>query len=241
MDEIVDFVDKNADKFSADPFADSWIYVYTFQFKIIPSSLLMNFILVIVAVLITSPLVLRQPMAVLQLVFTIILIDVELFGCVYAFNLQVNSFSALSLIMAVGLVVDYNAHITHAFFVTDPEDTKVERMRIAMSQMGRSVFMGGITSLLGLVPLAFSSCEVFRVFFKMTLAIVVLGLVHGIVLGPVILMTIPFKTPPGEFEAHKKWLGIKAEKISEKMKSKRDSRTKSVDAEKEAAISNNDI
>ena len=34
MDEIVDFVDKNADKFSADPFADSWIYVYTFHLSV---------------------------------------------------------------------------------------------------------------------------------------------------------------------------------------------------------------
>lgn len=68
--------------------------------------------------------------------------------------------------MAVGLVVDYNAHITHAYFMGDPNEDRITRMRLASKSMGRSVLMGGLTSLLGLIPLAFSRCEVFRVFFQ---------------------------------------------------------------------------
>jgi predicted RND superfamily exporter protein len=48
----------------------------------------------------------------------------------------------------------------------DPNEDRITRMRLASKSMGKSVLMGGLTSLLGLIPLAFSRCEVFRVFFQ---------------------------------------------------------------------------
>jgi len=57
--------------------------------------------------------------------------------------LKVNSLTTLGLVMAVGLVVDYNAHITHCFFMADPTLARVERLSVAMKTMGKSVLMGG--------------------------------------------------------------------------------------------------
>jgi Niemann-Pick C1 protein len=47
--------------------------------------------------------------------------------------------------------------------------------------------MGGITTFLGTVPLAFSSSEIFTSVFIAFIALVVLGITHGLILLPVIL------------------------------------------------------
>ncbi|GMI44612.1 hypothetical protein TrCOL_g347 [Triparma columacea] len=178
MEEIVKLCDDYTGFGDKVPFADSWIYVYVYQFVIFFSELMTNFGLVLVAVLIVSPIVLKQPVATFMLIVTVAMIDTELFGMIHIYGDNVNSFTGLGLIMAVGLAVDYNAHIIHAFFSNDPELDRHDRLRLTMKQMGKSVALGGLTTLCGLLPLAGSQCEVFRVFCKMTLAIIILGLMQ---------------------------------------------------------------
>ena len=207
MEEIVKLCDSYTGFGAKVPFADSWIYVYVYQFVIFFSELMTNFGLVLVAVLIVSPIVLKQPIATLLLIVTVAMIDTELFGMIHIYGDNVNSFTGLGLIMAVGLVVDYNAHIIHAFFSNDPELDRQDRLRLTMKQMGKSVALGGLTSLIGLLPLAGSQCEVFRVFFKMTLAIIILGMLHGLIFMPALLVTLPIPTPPALIVSHKKYRG----------------------------------
>ena len=212
MNQIVDLCNAYTGFEGKKVFADSWIYVYVYQFVVFFEELMTNFGLVLVAVLITSPVVLKQPIAVLLLVVTVAMIDTELYGVVYLYGDNVNSLTGLGLVMAVGLVVDYNAHICHAFFAnSDPELTNVERLRLTMKQMARSVFFGGMTSLLGLLPLAFSRCEVFRVFFKMVLAIILLGLAHGLIFMPAMLAAmlaaLKIEPPKGIVSAKEKQRG----------------------------------
>jgi Niemann-Pick C1 protein len=56
--------------------------------------------------------------------------------------------------------------------------------------MGSSILIGGISTFLGILPLAFSSSEIFTTIFLTFLGLVVLGCGHGLILVPVILSTI---------------------------------------------------
>eukprot|EP00978_Attheya_sp_CCMP212_P025420 scaffold81728_cov47-Attheya_sp.AAC.1 len=56
--------------------------------------------------------------------------------------------------------------------------------------IGTSVFIGGTTTLLGVVPLAFSTLEVFCNMFVLFLGLVTLGMGHGLILMPVLLSLI---------------------------------------------------
>jgi predicted RND superfamily exporter protein len=87
--------------------------------------------------------------------------------------------------MAIGLSVDFTCHVAHAFMHTSGE--AVERVGIALATMGRAVFKGGFSTLLGVLVLAFSGSAAFRIFFKLLLGIVVFGLLHGLVVFPAML------------------------------------------------------
>ncbi len=56
-----------------------------------------------------------------------------------------------------------------------------------LQEIGPPVFLGGLTTFLGIAPLAASNSNIFRTFFKMFLGIIVYGVGHGLVLMPVIL------------------------------------------------------
>jgi len=59
-----------------------------------------------------------------------------------------------------------------------------------LTTMGNSVLIGGISTFLGTLPLAFSASEIFTTIFVTFMGLVTLGCGHGLILLPVILSTI---------------------------------------------------
>ena len=53
--------------------------------------------------------------------------------------------------------------------------------------MGASILLGGLSTFLGVVPLAFSTSTVMRTVFICLCTMVVLGLAHGLIVLPVLL------------------------------------------------------
>ena len=45
--------------------------------------------------------------------------DMDLVGMLWIWGLEVNAITCINLVMAVGLVVDYSAHIIHNFTIQD--------------------------------------------------------------------------------------------------------------------------
>ncbi|KAL8058278.1 hypothetical protein ABFX02_03G008100 [Erythranthe guttata] len=123
--------------------------------------------------------------AIILLVLTMIVVD--LLGIMALLNIQLNALSVVNLVMSVGIAVEFCVHITHAFLVTSGD--RNQRMKEALTTMGASVFSGiTLTKLVGVLVLCFSRTEVFVVYyFKMYLALVLLGFLHGLVFLPVLL------------------------------------------------------
>merc|ERR1711953_286115 len=102
-------------------------------------------------------------------------------------GIKISFISFAILIMAVGLCVDYNAHVAHAFYHTKKVLSVYERSEQAVSLIGLPVLKGGATTLAGTFFLAFSSSNVFRSIFKIMLVTVIFGCIYGLVALPVIL------------------------------------------------------
>ncbi|CAN0043144.1 unnamed protein product, partial [Hapterophycus canaliculatus] len=152
------------------------VFVFTEQYLVIIDELLTSFGLALVAVLILSLFVLGKITVVFLVCFTVLIIDVELFGFVYHWDLDVNSITVIAeLIMAVGLVVDYMVHLVHYFLHQDSTIPKDNRIANALGEIGPSILVGAATTFLGIMPLAFANNVIFRVFFKMFLCIISFG------------------------------------------------------------------
>ncbi|KAJ7385698.1 Patched domain-containing protein 3 [Desmophyllum pertusum] len=74
----------------------------------------------------------------------------------FIWNVSLNSVSMINLVMAIGFAVDYSAHIAHAYVLSN-KLTANERVVDALSTLGASVFMGGFSTFLGMIVLAFAS------------------------------------------------------------------------------------
>merc|ERR1719387_1689330 len=168
----------------------SYPYTYFDQYRIIEGELYMNFALCLVAVSLICIFVIGTPSLVAMTTVVMLMIDVDLLGMLFGWGLELNSITSINLVMAIGLVVDYSAHIVHNFSLQSSQLSRNDRVVQTLTEIGPSVMLGVSTTFLGVAPLALSNSEVFRVFFKMFLGIVFFGAVHGLVLIPVLLSLV---------------------------------------------------
>ena len=122
-----------------------------------------------------------------------------LFGLIHFWGLTVNPLVVLNIIVAIGVSVDYSAHIAYAFLTTPlPKhgnyDTNAKirsyKAKIALSKMGSSVFHGGFSTFLAILVLAPTTSYVFIVFFRIWVGIIIFGMANGFLLLPVLLSII---------------------------------------------------
>ena len=108
-------------------------------------------------------------------------------------GIQLNAISLVNLAMALGIGVEFAAHISHSFSVARTKNPgNVARVVKALNRTGPSVLIGiTFTKIVGVAVLSLAKTQVFEVyFFRLYLALVVLGAAHGLVLLPVLLMWI---------------------------------------------------
>ena len=92
--------------------------------------------------------------------------------------------------MPLHQIVDYNAHIVIKYYETKEAATRNKRVQEVLLTMGISILLGGFTTFLGVLPLSFTSFEVFRTFFFIFLGITSLSSLHGMVFVPVVLSIV---------------------------------------------------
>jgi len=100
----------------------------------------------------------------------------------------VNPVTYVSMVMSSGLLVDYIVHILLRYYET-PGNRKKRTIEV-LRTIGASMLMGGLSTLLGTLPLALCTSELFSTVFFAFLGMVTLGCGHGLILLPVILSTI---------------------------------------------------
>lgn len=128
----------------------------------------------------------------------------------HVWGLTIDIVSCIALQLAVGLCVDYAAHIGHTF-MTKSKGTRTERVTETVQEIGVAVLSGGGSTIMALSMLSVSEAYIFQAFFKVQfvvandlfgnysltflflqifMLVVIFGLFHGIVFLPVILSII---------------------------------------------------
>jgi Niemann-Pick C1 protein len=151
-----------------------------------PHELMLTTVLGVSAVSIISMIFIPHWSAVLFVTPIISILYVDLLGFLQVCGIAVNAVSYISLVMSIGLLVDFLLHIMLRYYESK-KATREDKVKDVLQTMGTSILIGGISTFLGVLPLFFSSSEIFNTIFICFLGLVVLGVTHGLIFLPVVL------------------------------------------------------
>jgi patched 1 protein len=141
------------------------------------------------AVFCVISLLLFNPWAACCIMVVLLMMTVELAGFLGMCSIKFNPVSAVTLITAVGIGVEFTAHVVFAFLTA--LGTRDERMASCIDQVFVPVIHGALSTLLGIIMLGFSEFEfVVKYFFVVMSALIIIGLINGLALLPVLLSLV---------------------------------------------------
>ncbi|OII73795.1 uncharacterized protein cubi_03592 [Cryptosporidium ubiquitum] len=113
-------------------------------------------------------------------------INIAVILIMYITGLIFDIVAFMVLATAVSFSIEYIVHITHLFLLTK-RNSGVERIRDSLLDMGPNVIYAVISTFLGVILLAFSTSESFKVFLWITTIVLCVSAISGIMIAPAIL------------------------------------------------------
>lgn len=132
------------------------------------------------------------PSAAAASILSIVLVNLDIMGWASLWGVPFSTNMAAILVLSMGFSVDYSAHIAEGISSralssgrSTPEDP-LNVVSEVLREIGTSVLHGGLSTLLAVLMLSFSKSKGFQDLFKCLLLMVVFGLLHGLVLLPML-------------------------------------------------------
>ncbi|KAM3718522.1 Patched-related protein [Dirofilaria immitis] len=123
---------------------------------------------------------------------SILSINLGVLGSLTYWNIDLDPISMATILMAIGFSVDFIAHITFHYYKGQTRD-KRERLKHALKSIAWPMTQAGISTILCLCVLGVIQAYMVKVFVKVVIIVVVLGLLHGLVILPVVFGAIPLR------------------------------------------------
>lgn len=184
------------DMSALDAYPWSYSYLEWEVFRVIYVELFKGVGVTLVAVVFIILVLISQPITALLVSLQVILTIIDLLGAMYFWGIPIDTVAVIFVVLAVGLSVDYAAHIGHTFQLK--KGTRDERVCSALADIGPAVINGALSTFLATVTLAFSQSTVFQIMFKQFFCTVIFGVANGMLLLPVLLSLVG--PPPFEFD-----------------------------------------
>ncbi|XP_068629200.1 NPC intracellular cholesterol transporter 1 homolog 1b-like [Battus philenor] len=118
--------------------------------------------------------------------FTTIMVIIDMMGVMYIWNIPLNAVSCVNLIVSIGISVEFFSHLAYAYATS--KSPSHERVADAMKKVGSTIITGITFTNIPIIVLAFSYTQLIEMFFfRMLFSLVILGFLHGMIFYPVFL------------------------------------------------------
>ncbi len=143
----------------------------------------------IISMLLVALVFIPHPIAVVCVIVSMTSVVLGFLGFLKFWKLSLSAIKTIQLLIAVGLCLNFTVHLSHSFMIATGKSRK-ERVSMALEKVGGIIMNEAISLFLGILMLAFGSSYLFTSFFKCMVDVIALGLLHSMVLLPVLLTFI---------------------------------------------------
>ena len=132
------------------------------QYTIAVDELIITTIVGVIAVCFVGFIIIPHWTAVFFVGPTIVMLYFNLLGTIQACGIYINAVTYVTIVISIGLLIDFLMHILLKYYEADgiSREAKVKK---TLETMGSSILLGGFTTWLGVLPLAFSTTKIFMV------------------------------------------------------------------------------
>lgn len=190
MNTVKDIV-KSTDISTGDGYRSVWSKVFAnwVTDEIIAVEVERNIELALVCVMVCTIILITNIQMCFWIFICVLLTIVNVLGWMQRWGMTVDIVCCIGLELAIGLCVDYAAHVGHTF-LTISDGSRAERSFRTVTTIGSAVLLGGGATFLSLSLLSMSKAYTFQTFFKIFLLVIIFGLFNGLIFLPVVLSLI---------------------------------------------------
>ncbi|CAD6192019.1 unnamed protein product [Caenorhabditis auriculariae] len=156
------------------------------QYLYLTGNLMQAIGIITLAVFVVISILLFNPWAAAMVLVILTVMTIELAGFMGWMGIKLNPVSAVTLITAVGIGVEFTVHVVVSFLTS--LGNRSQRTSQAVDRVFVPVIHGSFSTLLGILMLGFSEFEfVVKYFFIVMSALIFTGVINGLILLPVLL------------------------------------------------------
>ncbi|XP_076361005.1 patched domain-containing protein 3-like [Tachypleus tridentatus] len=180
-----------ADSFPFNVIVFQQYFIFWDQFILVRGTSIQSISVAAAVMMVILLIFIPKPVCAMWVAFSIVSIEIGVIGYMTLWNVNLDSISMINLIMCIGFSVDYSAHISYAY-ISSEKKMADERMRYALYSLGMPILQGSLSTILGIISLAFAPSYIFLTFFKTVFLVILFGALHGTLLLPVLLSLSDF-------------------------------------------------
>ncbi len=148
-----------------------------------------------------------HPMSIFCALVSLGSINVGVLGFLTLWNVNLDPISMATILMSIGLSVDFVSHVSYHYFRNSKTEDICLRIEDSLSAVAWPLVQAGVSTILSVLALSANHAYMTDVFVKTILLVVALGLLHGLLILPVLLL---------EVSNVGRWLSVNSRKLRRK-------------------------
>ncbi|KAI6172539.1 Patched domain-containing protein 3 [Aphelenchoides besseyi] len=157
------------------------------QLNVLLPNTIQNDFLAMLCMIMISLLFIPNPICTFWITIAMITIDIGVIGFLSLWSVKLDPISMITLILSIGFSIEFSAHVTYGFVSNENNLSPRQRCIDTMEKLAWPMVHGSMSTILGVLVLAFINSYMVLVFFKTIFLVLVVGIFHALVLLPIVL------------------------------------------------------